>query len=61
MEELTSGKKTDIAVKSEAKAGQKTIKENEVLTYTFEEAVAASKTYFKGDDLASTVWVNKYG
>ncbi|MCX2680924.1 adenosylcobalamin-dependent ribonucleoside-diphosphate reductase [Galbibacter sp. EGI 63066] len=29
-------------------------------TYTQEEAVAASLKYFKGDDLAATVWVNKY-
>lgn len=29
-------------------------------TYSFEEAVKASKEYFKGDELAATVWVNKY-
>jgi ribonucleoside-diphosphate reductase alpha chain len=29
-------------------------------TYTFEEAQKASLAYFKGDDLAATVWVNKY-
>jgi ribonucleoside-diphosphate reductase alpha chain len=28
--------------------------------YTFEEAVEASKEYFNGDELAATVWVNKY-
>jgi len=29
-------------------------------TYTFEEAVKASVVYFNGDELAATVWVNKY-
>ena len=29
-------------------------------TYTQEEAQAASLAYFNGDDLAATVWVNKY-
>jgi ribonucleoside-diphosphate reductase alpha chain len=28
--------------------------------YSFEEAVAASTEYFKGDSLAANVWVNKY-
>ena len=29
-------------------------------TYTHEEATRASVEYFKGDELAATVWVNKY-
>lgn len=29
-------------------------------TYTYEQAVEAAKKYFNGDDLAATVWVNKY-
>ncbi len=29
-------------------------------TYSYEEAVKASLEYFKGDELAATVWVNKY-
>lgn len=29
-------------------------------TYSLEEAVEASRTYFGGDELAATVWVNKY-
>jgi ribonucleoside-diphosphate reductase alpha chain len=28
--------------------------------YTYEEAVAASVEYFEGDELAASVWVNKY-
>ena len=29
-------------------------------TYTYEEALAESLAYFKGDELAATVWINKY-
>lgn len=29
-------------------------------TYTYEEAMAASLHYFKGDELAASVWINKY-
>jgi len=29
-------------------------------TYTQEEALASSREYFKGDELAATVWLNKY-
>lgn len=29
-------------------------------TYTFEEALNASRAYFKGDELAASVWINKY-
>jgi ribonucleoside-diphosphate reductase alpha chain len=28
--------------------------------YTQDEAIAASLKYFKGDDLAARVWLNKY-
>ena len=29
-------------------------------TYTQDEAFEASQAYFKGDDLAARVWINKY-
>lgn len=29
-------------------------------TYTYDEAVSAATIYFKGDELAANVWVNKY-
>ncbi len=32
----------------------------EIMRYTFNEAVKSALKYFKGDDLAATVWVNKY-
>ncbi len=43
----------------EQKAMQ-TSKETKPKTYTFDDALEASKKYFKGDDLAATVWINKY-
>ena len=62
MDELASGKKSDVVVNQnqipkekqnqQAKAGPK--------TYSYKEAVKASREYFKGDELAATVWVNKY-
>lgn len=36
------------------------ISDQEQRTYSYEEAVKASLKYFKGDELAATVWVNKY-
>lgn len=29
-------------------------------TYTYDEALEESKNYFKGDELAASVWINKY-
>jgi ribonucleoside-diphosphate reductase alpha chain len=29
-------------------------------TYTYEEAMASSLRYFNGDELAASVWINKY-
>lgn len=37
-----------------------TVAKEKLKTYSFEEAVASSKEYFDGDELAATVWVNKY-
>ncbi|MFD1551446.1 adenosylcobalamin-dependent ribonucleoside-diphosphate reductase [Putridiphycobacter roseus] len=33
---------------------------NDLKTYTYEEALADALNYFKGDDLAAQVWINKY-
>ncbi|MBO5717866.1 MAG: adenosylcobalamin-dependent ribonucleoside-diphosphate reductase [Alistipes sp.] len=35
-------------------------KNEQISTVKYEDAVAASKEYFKGDDLAAQVWVSKY-
>ena len=29
-------------------------------TYSFDEALASSKDYFRGDELSASVWVSKY-
>ncbi len=39
---------------------QKVTESKKTEVYTFEEAFEASKVYFKGDELAARVWVNKY-
>ena len=59
MEELTSKKNPEISVKKDADVQLKK-EEKGPASYSFEEAVEASKIYFKGDDLAATVFVNKY-
>ena len=35
-------------------------KEEKKSVYSFDEALSASKEYFKGDSLAASVWINKY-
>ena len=44
-------------VKVEEKTVEKQVKDQ---TYSFEEAYRASLEYFRGDELAARVWVNKY-
>ena len=44
-----------IAVQNTEKAGKKPER-----AYTYEEVLAKAKEYFKGDDLAASVWINKY-
>ena len=39
---------------------EKKIEEAPKKTYTYNEALEASIKYFKGDDLAARVWINKY-
>ncbi len=62
MDELASGKNTDLAINKQKekaiKAKVKSDKKNR--TYTFKEVVEATTEYFDGDELAATVWANKY-
>lgn len=44
----------------ETSSVQKTKKKNFPRTYSYEEALKASVEYFGGDELAASVWVNKY-
>lgn len=62
MDELASGKKSDVAVNKKQIAKEKQIQKAKSgpKTYSYKEAVKASREYFKGDELAATVWVNKY-
>ncbi|PIY02775.1 MAG: hypothetical protein COZ21_12380, partial [Bacteroidetes bacterium CG_4_10_14_3_um_filter_31_20] len=39
---------------------QKTSSEVNQTTYSFDEAFQSALEYFKGDELAAKVWVNKY-
>ncbi|MFC2115447.1 adenosylcobalamin-dependent ribonucleoside-diphosphate reductase [Bacteroidota bacterium] len=59
MEELTSKKNPVLVVKKEADVQVKKDEKGAPI-FSFEEAVEATKKYFKGDDLAATVWANKY-
>jgi ribonucleoside-diphosphate reductase alpha chain len=45
---------------TEIKKTVKEVSENGRKTYTYEEALRCSLEYFRGDELAATVWVNKY-
>jgi ribonucleoside-diphosphate reductase alpha chain len=61
MEDLAPKKNIDVVVDKQAKGQEKKEAQDQVTkTYTFEEASEASKKYFKGDELAATVWANKY-
>ncbi|MCK4852800.1 MAG: adenosylcobalamin-dependent ribonucleoside-diphosphate reductase [Bacteroidales bacterium] len=61
MEDLVPKKNTDVVVdKKIEKKTQKDTKDQVSKTYTFKEVTEASKKYFKGDELAATVWANKY-
>jgi ribonucleoside-diphosphate reductase alpha chain len=45
---------------TESKEPVKKVAINKDNTYTYEEAYQSTLGYFKGDELAATVWVNKY-
>lgn len=52
---------TDVRSEKEIKTQNETVKKAEKReTYSYEEVVQHATEYFKGDDLAANVWVNKY-
>ena len=58
--EETNIKKT-VVEKSEPKMEElKELKENIKKTFTYDEALISTLEYFKGDELAATVWISKY-
>jgi ribonucleoside-diphosphate reductase alpha chain len=52
--------KKDEALQELFESGESNRAEEEIKPYSFDEAVNASIRYFKGDELAARVWVNKY-
>ncbi|MBN1158239.1 MAG: adenosylcobalamin-dependent ribonucleoside-diphosphate reductase [Bacteroidales bacterium] len=52
--------KSAILHSSETIKEVKTVEKNTEHTYSYEEAFQSSLEYFKGDELAATVWINKY-
>jgi len=62
MDQSSTGKNIDIILENKNIAEQKQNREGttEPTTYSFKEVFEASKDYFKGDELAATVWANKY-
>lgn len=51
-------RKNENQVKTNTKVEKET--KTETKSYAYEEVVKASKEYFNGDELAATVWANKY-
>lgn len=45
---------------TEKTTGNNTLKDEKTKAYSFDDAFQASVKYFKGDELAAKVWVNKY-
>ena len=62
MDHLASSKNVDIILENKNIAEQKQNREATTApeTYSFKEVFEATKDYFKGDELAATVWANKY-
>ena len=54
-----TAEKNAIGIKQDSSKSQ-TAEDNKRTIYTYEEAVSAATEYFKGDELAANVWVNKY-
>ena len=49
---------TEIALKTAAASSS--AQQPDLKKYTYEEALKSSVDYFKGDELAAQVWLNKY-
>jgi len=60
MDELASKKNLAVAVTDKKENQQNPKPEYEETIYSFEEVVQETKKYFGGDELAATVWANKY-
>jgi ribonucleoside-diphosphate reductase alpha chain len=58
--EETKIKELTSAEEKMQQSGSKKLEKSTAETYNHEEALASSVEYFKGDELAATVWINKY-
>src|SRR5512138_1827441 len=53
-------KESSVSSRPKAKEEMDTVRPEEKIVYSHEEAVWASIAYFRGDALAARVWANKY-
>jgi hypothetical protein len=62
MDELAATKKSELLFEKNAEKPEVNQEKNKNarITYTHDEAFQESLKYFKGDELAAKVWVNKY-
>ncbi len=60
MDELVSKKNSGIIVNKTKDKKNSTESSPERKIYSYEEAFEATRKYFHGDELAATVWINKY-
>jgi len=60
MDELASKKNIDVVVKNVREEKNVNGSSQGPKTFTYEEVFEATKEYFQGDMLATTVWLNKY-
>jgi ribonucleoside-diphosphate reductase alpha chain len=62
MDELAATKKSELLFEKTAEKTEVTQEktQNTKITYTHDEAFQEALKYFKGDELAAKVWVNKY-
>ena len=60
MDELVSKKNSGTIVNKTKDTKNSSESKSEKKIYSFEEVFEATKKYFNGDELASTVWINKY-
>ncbi len=58
--EIEKLEKEDNKVKNDKVKKAKSIRSESQQIYSFEEALKEATKYFKGDDLAARVWINKY-
>ncbi|MBN1598172.1 MAG: adenosylcobalamin-dependent ribonucleoside-diphosphate reductase [Bacteroidales bacterium] len=59
-DEIKTQEMTSVEEKMQKSESKKLEETDSKKTYSYEEALKSSIEYFKGDELAATVWINKY-